>query len=277
MQQTEFLNQLEAALQALPAAERAEILADYRAYFADGLADGRSEAEIAMALGDPARLARELLAERCLQSWEAHKSPRNLWGALVALGGLGIINVLLALPYLLMLTVLSSLWLGALGITFAGLLLTGTWATQTVFGWPSLNHSWATVAQDETGWPWAGRQAGEIWASGPAGESVHIQRQSDGQVIIQATDGDDELHIRRDASGAVQEIRASDGENVLNIGGWMGPTPGALLATGLGLLLLGGFGVVVGGLILRAIWRGTGRWLRWQAELVSGQTTQSAV
>ena len=39
------------------------VMADYAAHFAEGMAAGRSEAEIAAALGDPLRLARELRAE----------------------------------------------------------------------------------------------------------------------------------------------------------------------------------------------------------------------
>jgi uncharacterized membrane protein len=78
MNQNEFLQQLSLGLERLPVAEREDILSDYRAYFNDALADGRSEADVAAALGDPQRLARELMAERKLKIWEANKTPANL-------------------------------------------------------------------------------------------------------------------------------------------------------------------------------------------------------
>jgi hypothetical protein len=60
--------------------------------------------------------------------------------ALGALAGLGVLNVLLAFPYLFLLTWLGSLWLGAVGMLVAGLLITGGWASHSVFGWPSLDN-----------------------------------------------------------------------------------------------------------------------------------------
>jgi uncharacterized membrane protein len=48
----EFLDKLSGALGSMSAAQKKEILADYREHFEAGLADGKSEAEIARALGD---------------------------------------------------------------------------------------------------------------------------------------------------------------------------------------------------------------------------------
>ncbi len=60
MTKADFLDILRRRLVGLPQAEIDEIIADYRAHFADGAAAGRSEEEIARALGDPLRLAREI-------------------------------------------------------------------------------------------------------------------------------------------------------------------------------------------------------------------------
>ena len=59
MTRAEFLARLRRGLVGLPAATAAEISADYETHFDDGVAAGRSEAEIAQALGNPDRLARE--------------------------------------------------------------------------------------------------------------------------------------------------------------------------------------------------------------------------
>jgi uncharacterized membrane protein len=60
MNRAEFIASLAHRLRHLPGAERDAILADYRRYFDDGVAAGRSEAQIAESLGSPARLAAEL-------------------------------------------------------------------------------------------------------------------------------------------------------------------------------------------------------------------------
>jgi uncharacterized membrane protein len=53
MNRAEFLAALERGLKRLPPRERAAILADYDAYFADGAAAGRPAQELADALGTP--------------------------------------------------------------------------------------------------------------------------------------------------------------------------------------------------------------------------------
>ncbi len=54
----EFLKELEKALTGLDAAQKAEILSDYREHFALGIAAGKTEETIARVLGDPVQLAR---------------------------------------------------------------------------------------------------------------------------------------------------------------------------------------------------------------------------
>ena len=68
-----------------------EILRDYESHFADGLADGRSKDEVAAALGDPSRLARELRAEVGFRRWEEKRNPGNFLGVVLALLGLATI------------------------------------------------------------------------------------------------------------------------------------------------------------------------------------------
>lgn len=61
MNQQEFIAQLERALRQLPAAEVRDIASEYQGYFAEAIANGRSEAEFCAALGLPQQLAAEIL------------------------------------------------------------------------------------------------------------------------------------------------------------------------------------------------------------------------
>lgn len=273
MSKNEFLQQLAAALGDLPAAEREEILADYRAYFDDAQADGRSEADVTAALGDPQRLARELRADRKLQQWEANKTPGNLKQVLAALAGLGVINLLLAMPYLVVLTVLSSLWLAALMLLLTGVIVTGSWASHAVFGWPSLG---GIIVNDSGVGPWViAAQPGKaphIRIEGREGEQVSIHTDaSSGQTVVEARDGDEVFRMEKNADGSVARLTASDDSGSLELEGLTPTSSGSVLVLGLVLLLLGALGSVLGWKVLRALWQGTGSWLRWQRQLLSGE------
>jgi uncharacterized membrane protein len=126
MNRVAFLTILRNGLAGLPAPEIDDILADYTAYFDEAHASGRSEEEVAAALGDPRRLARELRAETGLRRWENHRSLGNSATALLALGGLAAVDILLLLP-LLFAAALALLVIGlvmfVLGIVGIGALL----------------------------------------------------------------------------------------------------------------------------------------------------------
>jgi uncharacterized membrane protein len=126
MNRVGFLRILHDGLAGLPEHEIDDILADYIAYFDEADASGRSEEEVAAALGDPRRLARELRAESGLRRWENHRSLGNSGAALLALGGLAAVDLLLLLPLLfaVMLAILvMGLVIFVLGIVGVGLLL----------------------------------------------------------------------------------------------------------------------------------------------------------
>jgi uncharacterized membrane protein len=126
MNRDAFLCILSDGLEGLPAHEIDDILADYAAYFDEAHASGRSEAEVAAALGDPRRLARELRAESGLRRWENHRSLGNSATVLLALGGLAAVDILFLLP-LLLVAMLAMFVMGlvvfVLGIVGIGLLL----------------------------------------------------------------------------------------------------------------------------------------------------------
>lgn len=96
-----FMSKLRAGLRDLPPKAREDILADYEAHFSEGQAAGRSEAEVASALGDPSRLARELRAEAGLKRWESERNPSAAASAVFAVLGLGAIDLLILLPIVL--------------------------------------------------------------------------------------------------------------------------------------------------------------------------------
>jgi len=103
-----------------------EILTDYMAYFDEAHAEGRSEQDVATALGDPRRLARELRAETRLRQWESNHSLRNSATALLALGGLAAVDLFLLLPLVFAAGIalfVSGIVTFALGIAGIGTLL----------------------------------------------------------------------------------------------------------------------------------------------------------
>jgi len=96
-----FLSRLREGLSGLPRDAADEIVADYEAHFVEGEAAGRTDAEVAQALGDPGRLARELRAEIGLKRWEAERSPSGAAAAIFAVLGLGALDLFILLPVLM--------------------------------------------------------------------------------------------------------------------------------------------------------------------------------
>lgn len=96
-----FMARLREGLRGLPPQAVADILSDYETHFADGEAAGRTEAEVAAALGSPERLARELRAESSLNRWREERSPSSAAAAVFAVLGLGAIDILVLLPILI--------------------------------------------------------------------------------------------------------------------------------------------------------------------------------
>lgn len=122
-----FLAALREGLSGMSPAGVADVVADYEAHFADGAAAGRSEAEIARALGDPGRLAREVRAEAGLKRWEEQRNPSAAAGAVFAVLGLATVDILILLP---LLTTMAGLLvafycLGVAGFVFGGVVFVG--------------------------------------------------------------------------------------------------------------------------------------------------------
>ena len=101
MTRAEFMGRLRRGLVGMPTSAAADIASDYEIHFEDGAAAGRSEAEVAAALGDPDRLARELRAEAGAQRWHQEQNPSSAAGAIFGLIGLWAIDILILLPIVL--------------------------------------------------------------------------------------------------------------------------------------------------------------------------------
>jgi uncharacterized membrane protein len=121
MTRDEFLRRLRRGLEGLPSAASADVIGDYEAHFDAARDEGRSEAEVAEALGDPGRLARELRLEAGIKRWEEGRSPSTAWTAVIAFLGLGAIDILVLLPILLpAIGVLIGLYVALLGVFIGG-------------------------------------------------------------------------------------------------------------------------------------------------------------
>lgn len=116
-----FIARLREGLRGLPPGAAEDIVADYEAHFADAMAAGRSEAEVAQALGDPGRLARELRVEAGLKRWEAERNPSAAAGAIFAVLGLATFDLLVLLPILIAIGgTLFGLVVASVAVFFAG-------------------------------------------------------------------------------------------------------------------------------------------------------------
>lgn len=132
MTRQEFIARLKVGLAGLPLQAQSDIVADYETHFSEGAAAGRSEADIAAALGDPERLARELRTEAGARRWQTERNPEAAVAAVFAVLGLGAIDVLVLLPILVgVVSVLCAFFIVAIVFFFIGaaVLVTGPLAS----------------------------------------------------------------------------------------------------------------------------------------------------
>ncbi|KWZ41451.1 hypothetical protein WS72_00115 [Burkholderia savannae] len=136
MKQDAFIQRLRQALDSLPKREVDEIVADYREYIGDALAAGRAEEDVIAALGDPEKLARELKAQANFRQWEERRSFGNLMRVVGSIAGLGLLHVILLVPFLLYMLVLTTGYVFFGALTVAGLVTLVAFGSHYVFGTP---------------------------------------------------------------------------------------------------------------------------------------------
>jgi len=111
MTKDQFLKSLESALRPLSQAERQDIIQDYEEHFLIGLEEGKSEEEIAAALGSPNQIAKELLASYHIEKVETKATTGNVFRAMWAVIGLGFFNLVIVLgPFIALLGLVFSGW-----------------------------------------------------------------------------------------------------------------------------------------------------------------------
>lgn len=144
MKREEFLARLKNGLSGMPRDQMNDIVRDYESHFAEGTAQGRSEDDIAAALGDPARLAKEVRAEAGLRRWQEGRNAASFIAALLAFLGLATFDVILLLPVLFVaLIVLFALGIAMIAVTIAGMVI----AVMTLTSFETLQHAIAEAFQ----------------------------------------------------------------------------------------------------------------------------------
>ncbi|MBP2145501.1 putative membrane protein [Methanofollis sp. W23] len=121
MDRTEFLERLSARLHGLPDDEVQEIIADYEEYFAAGAEAGRTETEIAAALGDPDEIGKHLCAASHIKTAEQTGSFAALCRAALATLGLGLFNFCIALvPIVIVASIIFAIFVTGVSLALGG-------------------------------------------------------------------------------------------------------------------------------------------------------------
>lgn len=136
MKQDAFIQRLRQALGSLPKRDVDEIVADYREYIGDALSAGRTEEDVIAALGEPEKLARELKAQANFRQWEERRSFGNLMRVVGSIAGLGLLHLVLLVPFLLYMLVLTLGYVFFGALTVAGLVTLVAFGSHYVFGTP---------------------------------------------------------------------------------------------------------------------------------------------
>jgi uncharacterized membrane protein len=131
MRRDDFLKDLEKRLAKLPEAHRQAIMADYAEHFDVGAAKGKSDADIAAALGTPRQIAAACVADLAFARVAEPQNPGfkalAIVRAMFAAVGLAFFNGVFMLgPVVFLTAVVASFWMLAL----VPLLLGGMWIVQ---------------------------------------------------------------------------------------------------------------------------------------------------
>ncbi len=116
--------QLKDAIKSLSADERQDILNDYEEHFAIAKEEGKTEIEIADALGPPDKIAKELLAMYHAGQVESKTTTGNMLRAVWAGIGIGFFNLIIVLgPFIAIAGAVIAGWVAAIGLVLSLLLI----------------------------------------------------------------------------------------------------------------------------------------------------------
>jgi len=123
MNRDTFLSELKYALGRMQESEKREVLADYEEHFRMGIAEGKSEEQIAASLGNPRLLGKSYAIDALLEEPKGGGgvSAVSVLRALFASISLGFFNLIFILgPLLGLVGVLIGLWAAAASLPLAG-------------------------------------------------------------------------------------------------------------------------------------------------------------
>lgn len=116
MNKETFLKQLDSSLTKLSQDDRRDIIQDYEEYFTIGLKEGKTEEQMATALGSPSQIAKELMATYHLNKVENTASAGNIMRAVWAVIGLGFFNLVIVLgPFIALVGIVLGGWALSVG------------------------------------------------------------------------------------------------------------------------------------------------------------------
>lgn len=144
MNKTEYLKELEAQIHRLPSSVRAEILADYEEHFSVGLAEGKSEEQIAESLGSPRSVASEILMNNLVEKARQAPSTRERAHALLRIALLFLVMapfnfLMLVGPFLVIGVLLFTGWALPIGFVGGSFFVIGTLFQSGVMGFGILS------------------------------------------------------------------------------------------------------------------------------------------
>lgn len=205
MKQENFIQTLRHELSYLPKHEVDEILADYREYISDAIAAGRNEEEVIAALGDPAKLARELKAQANYRQWESNRSLSNLMRVVISIAGLGVMNFLLFFPFLIYMILLSAGYMVSIALMICGVVMVIGAGGSKLFNWPLIS---LTPGSHTFLW-----NAGDDAIKGHDSHNssrIHEVRVDNDHFVIKLDDGEEANLVM--ASGAPVTLESDDGK-----------------------------------------------------------------
>lgn len=123
MKKKDFLKELKSNLKKLEKKEIEEIISDYNEHFDIGTSEGRSEIEISKSLGNPKKLAKQLVANHYVKKAKEKKTIKNVLRAIFAVLTLSFFNLVFVLaPTLAIFGVLIALGVTAITLTLVGII-----------------------------------------------------------------------------------------------------------------------------------------------------------
>lgn len=125
MNKEEYLKKLSKLVKKMPEEDRNDIISDYEEHFRIGMEKGRSEEEIAKALGNPESVVKQIKAEYKINKAENEPSATSIVEAVLAAAGLGLFNLIfVAIPALVLVAIIVTLFVVGFVVIFGGIFVT---------------------------------------------------------------------------------------------------------------------------------------------------------